>query len=141
MGWGHMAGTVFGITLFGLGVERELGTPRYAFVVLLLLVSGVFELAIILPQGSAPMAGGSLLGFGLMGIWLAIFYRVKWQAFPKVAIALEIAAVATLGCWLGIRTTPSEPSLFLAIMWHVVPLMAGWLGYRMGAAVSRRGKL
>ncbi len=133
-GWIHMAGTVFGITLFGWGVEREYGTRKYALVVLFLLVSGVFVLSAIHPRGNEPMAGGSLLGFGLMGFWFAIFYRIKWQKFPRATIALEVAVAAAVICWLAIRTIPSEPSLFLAVMWHAVPLMVGWFGHRAAVA-------
>jgi hypothetical protein len=79
-----------------------------------------------------------MLGFSALGILFAGYYRQVWLEHPKATLAVEIAAIAAVVLWLILRSAPLMPSLFMAIMWHAVPLMVGWLGYRVAAAFGER---
>lgn len=133
MGWAHMATNVLGLLLFGGVVEGTIGTRNFTVVALLSVVSGVFALAAVHPHGSTPIGGGSLLLCTIIGIWLALYYRRSWEHHPRATLAMELAAVAAVTFWLIFRITPLAPSPFLAVMWHGIPLMTGWLGYRVAA--------
>jgi membrane associated rhomboid family serine protease len=138
MGWSHLASNVLCLLVFGGIVERVIGTRRFVAVSLLSSVSGVFALAAIHPRGETPIGGGSLLLCTLIGIWLAMYYRTESRQHPRATLAIEIAFLAALTVWLICRTIPMASSPFLSLMWHVMPLMLGWFGYRLAAAVQTR---
>jgi rhomboid protease GluP len=134
MGWAHLASNVLGLLVFGAIVERMVGTPRFVAVCLLSSVSGVFALAAVHPRDDTPIGGGSLLLCTLIGIWLAMYYRTARRQHPLARLAIEIASVAALTLWLICRTIPMVSSPVVSLMWHVMPLMFGWFGYRLAAA-------
>ncbi|MEO6514283.1 MAG: rhomboid family intramembrane serine protease [Steroidobacteraceae bacterium] len=138
MGWWHMAGNTAMLLMVGGKLEHRIGTRNFAVVALLSIVSGVFALSIIHPLGSFPIGGGSLLLCNIFGVRLAMYYQTGWQRHPRATIALELAAIVLVVLWLLCRTTPLAPSAFLALMWHVIPLMIGWVGYRVVHAVQAR---
>jgi membrane associated rhomboid family serine protease len=140
MGWGHMTGNVLLLLAFGGVVENLIGTRRFAVACVLSVVAGVFALAAVHPNGSTPIGGGSLLGCAVIGIWFAIYCRGKWQRHRRVTLAIEVAAVAAVALWFVLRNVPQAPSLFLAVMWHVIPLMYGWLGYRVTVRLGNQEK-
>jgi membrane associated rhomboid family serine protease len=137
--WMHMAGNVFGIALFGWGVEREMGSRKYAGAMLLSVVFGAFALAAVHPRGASPISGGSLLGFSLIGMWLAIYYKASWKQHLRVTMTLEALVTAAILLWLLFRQIPTQPSLLLGIMWHVVPLVAGWIALRIAITLEGAG--
>jgi membrane associated rhomboid family serine protease len=134
MGWAHLASNVLCLLVFGGIVERVIGTRRFVAVSLLSSVSGVFALAAIHPRGETPIGGSSLLLCTLIGIWLAMYYRTARRQHARARLAIEIASVTALTLWLIFRTIPMVSSPVLALMWHVMPLMFGWFGYRLAAA-------
>ena len=86
------------------------------------------------------MGGGSLLLCTMLGIWSAMYLEARWRIHHAATLGIEIAAVAALSFWLMVRTAPSAPSLLLAVMWHIIPLMTGWLWYRIAAVALRRSQ-
>lgn len=141
MGWGHMVANVFALLAFGGIVEPRIGTRKFVLVAITLVVSSVFASAAVHPNGIKPAGGGSLLICGLIGVWLATYSKAKWESRPRGTLALEAVASAAIALWLIIRTPPLAPSAFLAVMWHVVPLMLGWGGYRVVYAVQSRKRI
>ena len=137
VGWGHIAGNVVGLLIFGGVVESRIGRRKYAAVVLFSVILGVFALAVVHPRGTEPIGGGSLLLCTVLGIWSAMYLEANWRIHPAATLRIEMAAVAALSFWLMVRTAPSAPSLFLAVMWHIIPLMAGWFWYRIAGAAPR----
>lgn len=137
-GWGQMAGNVLLLLVVGEAVEPKIGARKFALIAMSLGVSGLIAAAAVHPYGSKPAGGGSLLVCGLIGVWLANYSKARWQSHPRVTLALEIVAFAATALWLICRTTPLAPSVFLGLMWHVIPLMIGWGGYRVVHAVHAR---
>jgi membrane associated rhomboid family serine protease len=138
LGWWHMAGNTAMLVMVGGTLEHRIGTRNFAVVALLSIVSGAFALAIIHPHGITPSGGGSLLLCNIFGVRIAMYYQTWWRRHPRATLALEVAAIVLVVLWLLWRTTPLAPSFFLALMWHVIPLMIGWVGYRVVHAVQAR---
>jgi membrane associated rhomboid family serine protease len=137
-GWGHMAGNLLALLAFGGVVEPRIGTRQFVLVVISLVASSVFASAAVHPNGIRPAGGGSLLICGVFGVWLANYSQPRWESHPRSTLALESVASAAIALWLICRTPPLAPSPFLSVMWHVVPLMIGWGGYRVVHAVHSR---
>jgi hypothetical protein len=45
-------------------------------------------------------------------------------------LAIESASLLGVVAWLLVRTPPQVPDRMSALMWHLIPFLAGWLWVR-----------
>jgi membrane associated rhomboid family serine protease len=123
-GWWHVAVNMAGLCMLGWYAEPALGTWRFIFAYLL---SGVVTgLAIVLlgPHWTRPFVGASGAISGVLGASLAMHRSGRYR---RTAVAVKSAAVLVVAGWLLGRRPPAVADHPSALMFHVIPFLAGWL--------------
>jgi hypothetical protein len=72
-------------------------------------------------------------------MWVATYCKTFWNKHKRIVLTLEVLSVAAIVSWLFLRNVPTKPSLLLAIMWHVLPFVAGWIWFRVAIALKGTG--
>jgi membrane associated rhomboid family serine protease len=126
---------VAGLWCLGMIAEPVIGSRRFAIAY---LASGVvcgISIALLIPSSPKPVGGASGAICGVLGGFLALRWSVphRWR-MPFVLV--ETAAALGLAVWLVLRTPHAAPDRLCALMWHLIPFLAGWLWVRWG-----RGRL
>ena len=129
--WTHLLGNTVFLYLFGLAVERALGSTR---TLVLLLGAGAlanFAAALSLAEARSPIIGSSGMVSALVGAYLALFPRASLGVLLPLGLFVEsmrIPAMVLIGSWflLQVLYTFTGPS-FGAVAWwaHVGGFMLG----------------
>jgi membrane associated rhomboid family serine protease len=130
-GWGHIAGNMLYLWIFGDNVEHRFGTARF---VLFYLVSGIVATltqVVLQPKGLVPNLGASGAIAGVLGAYLVLFPRNKVNAVFFFRVA-AVPAVAVLGLWIVMQffnqwgaTAATEETGGVAYGAHIGGFLAG----------------
>ncbi len=131
--WWHVTMNMAGLWFFGRLAEPIMGTRRFLFAY---LASGVLTglvIVILGPHWSKPFVGASGAISGVLGAFLAL-RSPRWAFGDRrnlAVLAIESASLVGLVAWLLSRTLPVVPDRLSALMWHLIPFLAGWLWARV----------
>ena len=131
--WWHVTMNMAGLWSFGRLAEPLMGTKRFF---LTYVASGVFTglvIVLINPHGTKPAVGASGAICGLLGAFFAL-QLPRWSARYSrhlLVLAIESACVFGVVSWLLVRTPPRTPDRMSALMWHLIPFVAAWIGVRV----------
>jgi membrane associated rhomboid family serine protease len=141
-GWWHVAINMAGLAWLGWYAEPALGTRR--FVLAYLSFGVVTGLAIVLlgPHWTRSFVGASGVINGVLGGFLALHLsgRLLRGRSNLVALAVESAFVLAVAGWLLGRTPPAEADRPSAVLFHLIPFLAGWLAVRMWGQGMKLGR-
>ena len=137
-GWGHVAGNLWSLWIFGDNVEDRLGHGRFIIFYLAVgLIAGVAQ-TLTGPDSTLPLIGASGAIAGVMGAYFVLFphSRVLVLVFLFIFIdVIEIPAVFFLGFWFlmqlasGIgRLADTEMTGGVAFWAHAGGFLAGIVG-------------
>jgi membrane associated rhomboid family serine protease len=131
-GWWHVTMNMAGLWFLGQAAEPVFGSKRFAFAY---FSSGVLTgLTIVLIQPSRTEPGGGASGAicGTLGAFLALGLSSAHVASRLNAVILAVEAACLLGvsAWFLNRTPTPIPDRTSALMWHLIPFMAGWFYVR-----------
>jgi membrane associated rhomboid family serine protease len=138
--WWHITMNMAGLWFFGRIAEPLMGTGRF---VLAYIASGVVTGLVIVwlgPRWTKPVAGASGAISGILGAVLALRLP-RWPPGDRRnlgVLAVESACLLGVVAWLLVRTTPRVPDRMSALMWHLIPFLAGWMGIRAGRRACRK---
>ncbi len=131
-GFGHLAGNMLYLYIFGDNVENRFG--HIPFLVFYLLAGIVGSLAQVFadPTGVIPNLGASGAIAGVMGAYLVLFPRNRVNAVFLYTI-ISIPAVLVLGLWIAMQLFSSYGSIMatenanggVAYLAHVGGFMTG----------------
>jgi membrane associated rhomboid family serine protease len=133
-GWLHLIGNMLYLWIFGKGVERALGGPRYLVFYLLCGVAAALTQGLTDPTAEVPMIGASGAIAGTLGAYLVLYPRGNIVVFVWILIfvrLLTVPAVILLGLWFlgqllsALSADPSEPGV--AFWAHVGGFIVGML--------------
>ena len=149
-GWGHIAGNMLYLWIFGDNVEHRFGTARF---LLFYLVSGVAATLVqvaMQPSGLVPNLGASGAIAGVLGAYLVLFPRNKVNAVFFFRV-VAVPAVAVLGLWIAMQffnqwgaTAATEETGGVAYGAHIGGFLAGMamaLAVRAGGVRERPNRL
>jgi membrane associated rhomboid family serine protease len=128
-GWWHVTMNMAGLWFFGRLAEPIMGTERFLFTY---VASGVVTGLVIVVLGlhwTRPAAGASGAISGILGAFLALRLP-RWPTRDRrnlAVLAIESACLLGVVGWLLVRTPPQVPDRISALMWHLIPFLAGWL--------------
>ena len=130
-GWGHIAGNMLYLWIFGDNVEHRFGTARF---VAFYLVSGVVATLVQVamnPDGLVPNLGASGAIAGVLGAYLVLFPRNKVNAVFFFRV-VAVPAVLVLGLWIAMQffnqwgaTAATEETGGVAYGAHIGGFLAG----------------
>jgi membrane associated rhomboid family serine protease len=109
-GWLHLASNMLYLGVFGLPVERRMGTARFAGLYFGSAVAGSVALVLAQPSQSEPAVGASGAIAGIIAAHLVLF--------PN-------ATLGSLAPVLFLRVVESTPVVLLLIIWLVAQLLSG----------------
>jgi membrane associated rhomboid family serine protease len=125
--------TATAIGVFGASIERRLGSPATA---LLILATGTFGVLAAAAASSAGLtdflvaAGGNGVALGLLGAWLMLWRAEAKTHFSEPLDAIGVAVVAVVLLLLPAFEITADP---------IAGLAGGIVGLGMGMAAARRG--
>ena len=130
-GWGHIAGNMLYLWIFGDNVEHRFGTARF---VAFYLVSGIVATLVQVamnPDGLIPNLGASGAIAGVLGAYLVLFPRNKVNAVFFFRV-VAVPAVLVLGLWIALQffnqwgaTAATEETGGVAYGAHIGGFLAG----------------
>jgi membrane associated rhomboid family serine protease len=133
-GWLHLIGNMLYLWIFGKGVERALGGPRYLVFYLLCGIAAALTQGLTNPLAEVPMIGASGAIAGTLGAYLVLYPRGNIVVFVWILIFVRLVAVPAvilLGLWFlgqllsALSTDASEPGV--AVWAHVGGFIVGVL--------------
>jgi membrane associated rhomboid family serine protease len=136
--WWHVTTNMAGLWCFGRLAEPLMGSRRF---LLAYLASGVLTGLVIVylgPHWTKPAAGASGAISGILGAFLALRLP-RWPVRDRrnlAVLAIESACLVGIVAWLLVRTQPRVPDRMSALMWHLIPFLAGWMWVRVGRRVA-----
>jgi len=127
--WWHVAMNMLGLWCLGRLAEPVMGTRKF---LLAYFASGVvcgMSIVLLVPSWTKPTAGASGAIAGVLGGFLAMRWSrpLRW-GIPLLVV--ELFSVFGVVLWLLLRTTPTELDRPSALLWHLIPFLAGWLYIR-----------
>ena len=100
-GWGHIAGNMLYLWIFGNNVEDSMGRFRFlVFYVLCGFAAAATQVAMA-PSSPVPMVGASGAISGVMGAYLLLYPRVRVNVFFPPLFIFPVAAYLVLLLWIG----------------------------------------
>jgi membrane associated rhomboid family serine protease len=136
--WWHVTMNTAGLWFFGRLAEPLMGSKRFLFTC---LASGVLTglvIVTLVPHSTKPGAGASGAISGVLGAFLAL-RSPRWPFRDRrnlAVLAIESASLLGVVAWLLGRTSPLVPDRISALMWHLIPFLAGWAWVRVGRQFS-----
>jgi membrane associated rhomboid family serine protease len=130
--WWHVTMNMAGLWCFGRLAEPIMGTRRFLFAY---VASGVVTGLVVVflgPQWTRPAAGASGAISGILGSFLALRLP-RWPILDRrnlAVLTIESACLLGVVAWLLVRMPPQVPDRMSALMWHLIPFLAGWLWVR-----------
>ena len=130
-GWGHIAGNMLYLWIFGDNVEHRFGTARF---VAFYLVSGIVATLVQVamdPDGLVPNLGASGAIAGVLGAYLVLFPRNRVNAVFIIRV-VTVPAIVVLGLWIVLQfvnqwgaTAATEETGGVAYGAHIGGFLAG----------------
>jgi membrane associated rhomboid family serine protease len=102
-GWFHLAANMLYLAIFGLPVERRLGTVRYLLLYLLSALVGSLAYVLAQPASAAPAIGASGAISGIIAARLMLFLHVVES--PPILLLLLLWLVTQLFAGIASLTT------------------------------------
>jgi len=134
-GFGHLAGNLLYLWIFGDNVEDRLGRVRFVLFYALTGVVAALAQTAMAPSSPIPMVGASGAIAGVMGGYLVLYPHSRVLAlFPFPLMLFEVPAVFFLGLWFVVQFLDGIGSLAAAggdlvggvAFWaHVMGFVAG----------------
>jgi membrane associated rhomboid family serine protease len=130
--WWHVTMNMAGLWCFGRLAEPVMGTRRFLSTY---VASGVVTGLVVVflgPHWTRPAAGASGAIGGMLGSFLALRLprRAALDRRDLAVLAIESACLLGVVTWLLVRTLARVPDRMSALMWHLIPFLAGWLWVR-----------
>ena len=125
--WGHLAGNMIFLWVFGDNVEDCLGSLRYALFYLACGVAGALAYAFALPSSEAPLIGASAAISGVVAAYLMLYPHVHVFGLVFNWLPVSIAAVYCVGAWIALQIGAALLGADPEIGWwaHVGGIVAG----------------
>lgn len=101
-GWGHIAGNMLYLWIFGDNVEHRFGTARFVLFYLASGVAATLTQVAMQPAGVVPNLGASGAIAGVLGAYLVLFPRNRVQAVFIFRV-VTVPAVLVLGLWIALQ--------------------------------------
>lgn len=101
-GWGHIAGNMLYLWIFGDNVEHALGTGRFLLFYLVCGLVATLAQVAMHPGGVVPNLGASGAIAGVLGAYLVLFPRNRVRAVFIVRM-VTVPAVVVLGLWIVLQ--------------------------------------
>jgi len=100
-GWGHLAGNMLYLYVFGNNVEDRLGRVRFLLFYLAWGLLATYGYAVINPDSVDTLVGASGAIAGVLGAYLVMFPRARvWSLVPFLFfIPVRLPAWIVLGLW------------------------------------------
>lgn len=136
--WWHVTMNMAGLWFFGRLAEPIMGTRRF---LLAYLASGVFAglvIVLLVPHWTKPVVGASGAISGVLGAFLALSLP-RWGFGDRrnlAILAVESASLVGIVAWLPRQASPVIPDRLSALMWHLIPFLAGWSWIRAWRQVA-----
>ena len=130
--WWHVTMNMAGLWFFGRLAEPIMGTKRFLFAYVASGVVTGLVVVVLGPHWTRPAAGASGAISGILGAFLALRLP-RWPMRDRrnlAVLAIESAWLLGVVAWLLVRTPPQVPDRMSALMWHLIPFLAGWLWVR-----------
>lgn len=104
--WAHLAGNMVCLAVFGLLVEPEVGSLRFALLYLLSGLAGAYMHVLVAPTATDPMVGASGAIFGLMPAAVALRPRLvgfvgSYAGYNVACVLLGIGGAVAFGAHVG----------------------------------------
>jgi membrane associated rhomboid family serine protease len=113
-GWGHIAGNMLYLWIFGDNVEDRLGHGRYLLFYLLCGTGAALAQSYIRPDSTVPMIGASGAISGVLGAYLVLFPHSRVLTLIPIIFFLqivEVPAIVLLGLWFLMQLISGVGSL------------------------------
>ncbi len=130
-GWAHLIGNLIYWALFAPGVEKRLGAPLLAILLLACGVLANLSSVWLDPTDSAPLVGMSGMVSASMGAYLGLFPRSKIGVVLPLGLYfqyLKIPALGLIGSWCAFQVlyTFFGDALGTVAWWtHIAGFLAG----------------
>ena len=130
-GWGHIAGNMLYLWIFGDNVEHRFGTARFVLFYLASGVAATLTQVAMQPDGLVPNLGASGAIAGVLGAYLVLFPRNRVNAVFFFRV-VSVPAVLVLGLWIALQffnqwgaTAATEETGGVAYGAHIGGFLAG----------------
>jgi membrane associated rhomboid family serine protease len=134
-GWGHIAGNMLYLWIFGDNVEDRLGHVRFVIFYVLCGAAAALAQTTINSDSSVPMIGASGAISGVLGAYLVLFPHSRVLTLIPIIFFLqiiEVPAVVLLGLWFlmqllsGVGSLGNQADVGGIAFWaHVAGFVAG----------------
>lgn len=134
-GWGHLAGNLLFLWIFGDNVEDAIGHLRYVAFYLLCGVCAAAAQVLTNIGSQAPMVGASGAIAGVLGAYLVLYPRAPITVFVGFFL-ISLPAWVVVGFWFLLQLSGGWVALGLdtgsgvAFFAHIGGFLAGVLGVR-----------
>jgi membrane associated rhomboid family serine protease len=142
-GWGHLAGNMLFLWIFGDNVEDAIGHARYIFFYLLCGVCAAASQVLTNTASQAPMVGASGAIAGVLGAYLVLYPRAPITIVNPIPILwlfmgflMVVPAWVEIGLWFivqfygGVSSFGLGSSGGVAFFAHIGGFLAGVLAVR-----------
>lgn len=102
-GFGHLAGNMLFLWVFGDNVEDAFGSLRYFAFYLACGVAGTLAFALADPTSEAPLIGASGGISGVVVAYLLLYPRLRVFGLAFNLVPLRLPAVWFLGAWIAVQ--------------------------------------
>jgi membrane associated rhomboid family serine protease len=138
-GFGHLAGNMLFLWIFGDNIEDRLGHARYVLFYLGAGVVAALAQTAMDPASEVPMVGASGAVAGVMGGYFVLYPHSRvLTLFPFPVMLFEVPAVVLLGLWFVMQFVSGLGSLAAAdALPGGVAFWAHVMGFVAGAAAVR----
>jgi membrane associated rhomboid family serine protease len=136
-GWGHIAGNMLYLWIFGDNVEDRLGHVRFVIFYVLCGTAAALAQTFINSDSSVPMIGASGAISGVLGAYLVLFPHSRVLTLIPIIFFIqivEVPAIVLLGLWFlmqlfsGVGSLGAQADVGGIAFWaHVAGFVAGLL--------------
>jgi membrane associated rhomboid family serine protease len=134
-GWGHIAGNMLYLWIFGDNVEDRLGHVRFVIFYLLCGAAAALAQTFINSDSSLPMIGASGAISGVLGAYLVLFPHSRVLTLIPIIFFIqivEVPAIVLLGLWFlmqlfsGVGSLGAQADVGGIAFWaHIAGFVAG----------------
>jgi membrane associated rhomboid family serine protease len=113
-GWGHVAGNMLFLWVFGSAIEDSMGRLRFGIFYLACGLVAALAQVLVDPGSPVPMVGASGAVSGVMGGYLLLYPRVRIKLLVFLLIFITVVSVPAwlvLLYWLGLQLLMGLPEL------------------------------
>lgn len=149
--WGHIAGNMLFLYVFGDNVEDRLGHFRYILFYLLSGICAALAQALVDPNGMMPMVGASGAIAGALGAYVVLYPKAPIMVFNPVFLlwfvfgpVIILPAWIMVGVWFFYNLVPGVASVGLqdaggvAFFAHIGGFLAGLVAVKPFCAGRER---